>query len=251
MNESVAIDNSVGVSGSAGASCDNASVEVGGAAGIDMSVEAHIVADKHGLDAGAAYNDVAYAEATAAGSVGVDGVGGYSGSATAYVKTGTELEGHVVAGDHGVDVGGSASIGNAAGVDAEVTGSTRYTSETVGAGVSIGEHFEAGGSASATYDHGVVSVGVSGDVAALVGLDVDVGVSVDTKQIAKDGKTAVDAVAPVVVPAVVPVIASTTATATTAANTVAHTATSAANTVSKGVNSATNSVKNAFKKIKF
>jgi hypothetical protein len=246
MNESVAIDNSVGVSGSAGASCDNASVKVGGAVGIDMSVEAHIVADKSGLDVGATYNDVAYAEATAAGSVGVDGVGGYSGSATVYVKTGTELEGHMVAGDHGVDIGGGASIGNAAGVDAEITGSTRYTSETVGAGVSIGEHFEAGGSASATYDHGVVSVGVSGDVAALVGLDVDVSVGVDTKQIAKDGKAVVDTVAPVVVPAVAPVAT----TATTAANTVAHAATSAVNTVSKTAKSATNSIKKAFKKIK-
>jgi hypothetical protein len=251
MNESVTIDNSVGVSGSAGASNDNASVEVGGAVGIDMSVEAHIVADKSGLDVGATYNDVAYAEATAAGSVGVDGIGGYSGSATVYVKTGTELEGHVVAGDHGVDVGGGASIGNAAGVDAEITGSTRYTTETVGAGVSIGEHFEAGGSASATCNHGVVSVGVSGDVAALVGLDVDVGVSVDTKQIAKDGKAVVDAVAPVAAP----VVATTAATATTTANTVANVATSvatsAANSVSKAAKSATNSVKKAFKKIKF
>jgi hypothetical protein len=121
----------------------------------------------------------------------------------------------------------------------------------VGAGVSIGEHFEAGGSASATCNHGVVSVGVSGDVAALVGLDVDVGVSVDTKQIAKDGKAVVDAVAPVAAP----VVATTAATATTTANTVANVATSvatsAANSVSKAAKSATNSVKKAFKKIKF
>ncbi len=253
MNESVSIDQSVGVSGSAGVSNDYSSVEVGGAVGIDMSVEAHIQADKNGLDTGASYNDVAYAEATASASVGVDGIGGASGSATAYVKTGTELEAHVVAGNHGVDVGAGASIGNAAGVDAEVTGSNRYTSTTAGAGVSIGEHFEAGGSAKATCEHGVVTVGVAGDLAAIVGLDVDVAVTVDTKQIVSDGKQvahAVEKAAPVVVHTVTDTANTVAHGATSAANTVAHGATSAANTVNKGVKSTTNSVKKAFKKIK-
>ena len=242
MNASVSVDQSVGVSGSVGAATDCASVEVGGAVGINMSAEGHIQADKHGLDAGAAYNDVAYAEATASATVGRDGIGGVSGSATAYVKTGTELEAHVIAGDHGVDVGGGASIGDAAGVDAELSRSDRYTTTTVGAGVSVGEHFAAGGGAAATYNHGVVAVGVSGDLAAFVGLDVDVGVSVNTNQIVKDGKKVAHAAE-----TVAPVVATT---ATNAANTVAHTATNTANTITNGEKSATNSVKKAFKKIK-
>jgi hypothetical protein len=76
----------------------------------------------------------------------------------------------------------------------------------------------------------------------LVGLDVDIAVSVDTKQIVSDGKEVVHAaetVAPIV-----------QKTANTAVHTVEHAATSAANTVSKGINSAVKSVKKAFKKIK-
>jgi hypothetical protein len=235
MDEHASMDASVGVSGGTGASCDQASLEIRGTAGVEISAEGHVTVDRTGLDAGASYTEVAYAEATVEGSAGVDGIGGVGGSATAYAKTGTEVEGHVAAGNHGVDVGAEASIGNAVGVDASVTESTRYTETTAGAGVSIGEHFEAGGSAAATYEHGVVDVSVSGDVAALIGLGVDLDVKVDTRQIAKDGETAVHAVEEVT-----PVVT----------NTVINTATSAANTVSKGIKSATNSIKKAFKKIK-
>jgi hypothetical protein len=242
MNVSESVNESVSVSGSAGAGNDHANVSVEGYIGVDMGAEAHLQADKSGLDAGAEYHEVAQASATASGGVQQEGIGGVGGSATVYVKTGTELEGHVVAGDHGVDVGAGASIGNAAGVDAEITCSNRYTSTTAGAGVSIGEHFEAGGSAQATCDHGVVTVGVAGDLAAVVGLDVDVAVSVDTKQIVSDGKEVVH-----VVEKVAPVVTQTT---NTAVHAVENTAKSVTNTVSNGAKSATNSVKKAFKKIK-
>lgn len=242
MNESIVIDESTKVSGGVCTGSDNANIEVGGSVGIDLSVEAHIVADKNGIDAGATYEDVAYAEATAEAAVGVDGICGASGSATAYAKTGTELEGHVVAGNHGVDVGAEASIGNAIGVDAEIGANSRYTTTTVGAGVSIGEHFEAGGSATATYEHGIVNVGVAGDVAAIVGLDVDVGMQINTKQIVNDGKEVAH-----VVEVAAPVVATT---ATNASKTIASVANNAISTVNKGVKSTTNSIKKAFKKIK-
>lgn len=265
MNVSESVNESVSVSGSASAGNDQANVSVEGYIGVDMGAEAHLQADKSGLDAGAEYHDVAQASATVSGSAQQEGIGGIGGSATVYAKTGTELEGHVVAGSKGVDVGAGASIGNAVGVDAEITCSNRYTSTTAGAGVSIGEHFEAGGSAQATCDHGVVTVGVAGDVAALVGLDVDVAVSVDTKQIVSDGKEAVHAVekvAPVVEKTVVQTtntVVQTTNTVVQTTNTAVHAVENTANStvhtvtnaVSNGAKSATNSVTKAFKKIKW
>ena len=62
----------------------------------------------------------------------------------------------------------------------------KEASVTTGAGVSIGDHFEAGGSGEATFKDGKATIGVSGDVAVLIGLDVDVSVTVDTKQVQKD-----------------------------------------------------------------
>ena len=258
MNVSESVNESVSVSGSASAGNDQANVSIEGYIGVDMGAEAHLQADKSGLDAGAEYHDVAQASATVSGSAQQEGIGGIGGSATVYAKTGTELEGHVVAGDHGVDVGAGASIGNAVGVDADITCSNRYTSTTAGAGVSIGEHFEAGGSAQATCDHGVVTVGVAGDVAALVGLDVDVAVSVDTKQIVSDGKEAVHAVEKVA-PVVEKTVVQTTNTVVQTTNTVVHAVENTANStvhtvtnaVSNGAKSATNSVTKAFKKIKW
>ena len=166
---------------------------------------------------------------------------------TVYAKTGTEVEGHVDAGKHGVDVGAGASIGEAAGVEGEITESVRYGSGTVGTGVSVGEHFEAGGSAEATFKKGVATVGVAGDVAAYVGLDADVSVSVDTRAIVKDGKEVAH-----VVEKEVPVVVNT---ATKATNTIVDTATKTSNTVvntaKSTVNSISNGAKKMFKKIRF
>lgn len=242
MEQQGTISASAGISDETGVSCDNASIKIGGSAGVEMSAEEHLVVDKTGLDAGASYTEVAYTEATVEGSVGADGIASVGSSATVYAKVGTEVEGHVVAGKNGVDVGAEASIGNAVGVDATVTETTRYTEATVGAGVSVGEHFEAGGSAAATCKHGVVDVNVSGDLAAVIGLEVDVGVKVDTNQIAKDGKEAVHTVEKVV-PVVEKAVPVVTNTATSVVSTVSS-------TVSKGIKSTTNSIKNAFKKIR-
>jgi hypothetical protein len=123
--------------------------------------------------------------------VGTEGVGVAVGT-DAYAKSGTEVEAHATAGQNGIDVGASASVGNAVGVDATGTESLREASITGGAGVSAGEHFEAGGGATATFEDGKATVGVSGDVAALIGVEADVGVTVDTKQIQADTNAVVE-----------------------------------------------------------
>ena len=61
---------------------------------------------------------------------------------------------------------------------------------TAGAGVSVGEQVGVGGGGEATFVDGVATVGVSGEVAVLLGVDVDLSVSVDTNQIAEDAAAA-------------------------------------------------------------
>jgi hypothetical protein len=69
----------------------------------------------------------------------------------------------------------------------------RGASVTTGAGVSVGNQFAVGGGGQATFDDGVATIGVEGDLAAYVGLDVDLSVSIDTNQVAKDAEAAAKA----------------------------------------------------------
>ncbi len=183
------MDESIGISGSTGVGNEEQGqgATIGASVGIVVSADAHAEVNKTGLSAGVEYTEVAEGSATVSATLEQEGVG-FSGTATAYAKTGTGVEAHLDAGKQGVSMGAEASVGNAAGVEGEVTESLRYGAATVGGGVSVGEHFEAGGSAEATFHNGVAVVKVGGDVAALVGLEVDVGVAVDTNTLVKDGK---------------------------------------------------------------
>ena len=107
-------------------------------------------------------------------------------SGDAYAKVGNEVEANLSVGDKGLSLGGGASTGSCVGVDGQGTVNMRGVSGTAGAGVSVGDHFEIGGSGQDTYEKGKITVGVSGDVAALVGAEVDLGVTIDTTQIQHD-----------------------------------------------------------------
>ena len=61
-----------------------------------------------------------------------------------------------------------------------------FTNTLLSQNLILNPGFEAGGSGEATFKDGKATIGVSGDVAVLIGLDVDVSVTVDTKQVQKD-----------------------------------------------------------------
>jgi hypothetical protein len=161
-------------------------VEVSVKTGVEASANAGF--SDNTISASVEYFEGTEAHATVNASVTSD-LAGISATGDAYVKAGTEVSANLEVGQHGVAAGAGVSIGNATGVDGEGTVSAGGISTTAGAGVSIGEHLEAGGSAEATFKDGKATVGVSGDVAALVGVDVDVKVSVDTKEVVKDANT--------------------------------------------------------------
>lgn len=175
------------VSASAGASVGNentnASVEISAKTGTVASVEAGL--DGNNIYVGASYSDTTEAHLKVGGEVGAEGFGG-SGFLDAYVKSGTEVEVHLEAGQNGIAVEAGGSIGTSVGVDAEGNINLREVSATAGAGVSVGEHLEAGGGGEATFKDGKAKIGVSGELAAGIGLDVDLAVSVETKQIVQD-----------------------------------------------------------------
>jgi hypothetical protein len=226
---SVTIDNSISVEASAKIETDYASAEVSISAKTGTVIEADAGLIDNNIVANVSYSDTTEGHVTANANIGIDGFG-VGGSVDAYAKTGTEASIGMSVGQNGVSAGAEASIGNCVGVDGTATESLREGSATVGAGVSIGEHLEAGGSGETTFKDGVATVGVSGDVAAVIGLEVDASVSIDTKQIQKDGEK----------------VANETVKAS---NIVANEGEKVANETVKVSNTVSNSISNGFKKM--
>ena len=178
------------VHGTAGPASGSISGEVGVKSGV--AAEVHHTAN----DTGASFKagSVAYATATAEGKIGAGGVS-ISGGVEATAKTGTYAEGSANV-QHGNGAYGAAGAGSAfTGQGVEVgypqgAGVKNIGSGSAGAGVGIGEMAGVGGSANAGYDNGKINLGVSGDIALLVGVKVDSSLTIDTKY-AQDGVKAV------------------------------------------------------------
>lgn len=188
---SFSLDNTITAEANAGISCDYASVSLEANAGASVKTGTIIETQAGLIDnnvvVNASYSDTTEVHITAEASVCSDELGvGVGISADAYAKTGTEASLNMSVGQNGVSAEAEASIGSCVGVDAEGTVGLREASVTGGAGVNIGDHFEIGGGGQATFDKGVATVGVSGDVAALIGVEADITLNIDTKQIQKD-----------------------------------------------------------------
>ena len=188
---SVSYDNTIEASTGISTENENASISVEASAKTGTTANVNAGLDCNNVYAEVKYSDTTEAHVTVDAAVNYEGVGG-SVSGDAYVKSGNEMDAHVSAGDKGVDVRGNVSCGESVGVDVSATVDLREASVTGGAGVSVGEHFAAGGGGQATFEDGQATVGVSGDVAALVGLEVDVSVTVDTNQIKEDANVVVE-----------------------------------------------------------
>ena len=236
---SVVFDNSTTASANMTIGNNNASSTIG------VSAKTGIVASASGgLDGNNVYANAAYSDTTEIHATG-EVQGNYKGVGTsvgvdAYAKTGTEMEAHILAGSKGIDAGGSVSTGSYVGVNASNTTNLREASVTTSAGVSFGEHFEAGGTGQATFVDGKATVGFSGDLAAFVGVNADVSVTVDTKQIQKDAVVVSNAVAKEAVklandPNVKKAESTVVNTASKVGNDAGNTAKKAGNDINKGL----------------
>jgi hypothetical protein len=177
----------------------DASISVAAQSGV--FIDTNISANKEGLNMATSVEVGDKVEVTAEASITNTLTDtGVSITGTTTVQSGTFVNASLEVDTHGVAADASASIGSSMGVSGTVTEAARYTSTTVGAGVSCGEELAIGGGAEATYNHGVVTVGVSGDVAALVGVNVDVSTSVNVGHVVEDGKVVVEKVQTVTAP---------------------------------------------------
>jgi len=106
-----------------------------------------------------------------------------------YAQSGAKAEVVIEIGQNGVQMAGGAEIGSCVGVEGSVTVQYGPAGGNATAGVTYGEdHFAAGAGGQATYNDGKVTIGVSGDLAAYVGIDgVDVSGSMDFKQLVREG----------------------------------------------------------------
>lgn len=182
----------IGIEGFTGNENIGASGSTTATVSIEQSINISAGLDKNNVYAEVGAKDIAQAkvEITAETHIGPVNAGV---EGTAYVKTGASAEASARVGDEGVKAEGELFAGTAAGVDGSATVAVSGVSTTTGAGVSAGEQVGIGGGGEATFKDGVATVGVSGEVAVLVGAEVDLSVSVDTKKIEEDAKAAAEA----------------------------------------------------------
>ena len=113
------------------------------------------------------------------------GVGG-AGTTSSFIYAVAEAQAAI--GERGVEATLGAEVGVGMGVSGE--GSFTLAGVTVGAGAGISSGFQAGfsGSGHATYEDGVVSFGLSGDLALLLGVEVDFNIDLDFAAIVDFGE---------------------------------------------------------------
>lgn len=194
---SAEFDNTIGAEASASAGNENAGGTV--YAGVETGQQANFEAGLDGnnvyVDAGASSMTEAHlgAEGQVSQDAGPIGEVGASAGVDAYAQQGMSAEASAQVGDEGIAVSGETFAGTAVGVDATGTIDMGLGSTTATGGVSIGEQVGVGAGGEATYKDGELTVGVSGEAAALVGVDVDLEQSVDVGAVVDTGEAAAKA----------------------------------------------------------
>ncbi|MGZ5601488.1 MAG: tail fiber domain-containing protein [Methylobacter sp.] len=194
---SAEFDNTIGAEASASAGNENASgtvyasVETGQQANFEAGLDGNNVY----VDAGASSLTEAHlgAEGQVSQNAGPVGDVGASAGVDAYVQQGMSAEASAQVGDEGIAASGETFAGTAAGVNATGTIDMGLVSSSATGGVSIGEQVGVGAGGEATYKDGELTVGISGEAAALVGVDVDLEQSVDVDAVVDTGEAAVKA----------------------------------------------------------
>lgn len=172
--------------------------EVSAEARVSAELSGHFVANKSQYSVGAN----ASAEATAslganasietdyipATGVNVEGSVGVS----AYAVAGGESDWRFGEGNYGVKAHGGAEAGMAASADGYASGSLAGLGGGAGGGVSAGIMVGASGGGTAMYSDGVLEFGAEGELALLLGAEVDFDITIDTNGVADTGKLIAD-----------------------------------------------------------
>jgi len=181
---------SAGVGASAGASVGNEYVgcDVRVWVSVEAVAEAHVSAglDGYNVYTTAGVNCTVRAEAGA--EVGIHaGPAGADANGCVYAESGAKAEVVVEVGMNGYQLEGGMSIGTCVGVEGEGTVTFSGVSGTTGAGASYGEdHFELEAGTQSQFKDGHLRLGIKGEAAVFVGLEVDLSTDIDTNKCIKD-----------------------------------------------------------------
>lgn len=158
----------VGASASVGAGLQGNNLAVGGSAEILIRTEAGVSAE---AQMNATLLGIQLAEAQA------------QGTACTYTEVYVRADGSVTIGENGAAVKAGAIAGYGIGAGAEGSAGVKTVvggaDVTAGGDVSIGAQIGAEGEAHATLEGNKINIGISGEAAVLIGLDVDVNVGLD------------------------------------------------------------------------
>ena len=169
-------------------------VEASAEVSVRREVAIRVAADKHSTEVSAYAGQESVASLSASGSIDTPIVpgtraetgGSVSVASYAYVKADGDIG--YGGGKYGVAGEGDIAAGNMVTAEGYASGSVAGVGGGGGAGVSAGAGVGIGGGGHAMYDHGEISMGVSGDVALLLGIEADIDVTVDINAVADTGK---------------------------------------------------------------
>jgi hypothetical protein len=181
----------VGVSASASVGNEYVGCDVRVWVSVEAVSEAHASAglDGNNVYATAGVNCTVRAEAGTEVSIHA-GPAGADGNGCVYVESGTKAEMVVEVGQNGAKLEGGMSIGSCVGAEGEGTVTFSGASGTAGAGATAGyDHFELGAGGQSQFKDGHLCLGIKGEAAAYVGLEVDLAVDIDTNKCIKDAVT--------------------------------------------------------------
>ncbi len=154
-------------------------------------MDANLQANQNGLQASVSSQDGVFITMTTDASANVQGFG-VDANGQVVVMSGSQGSANLQANKNGVAAGAEGTYGSGVNASGSVTQNMRYGSTTTGAGASVGV-VGAGGSVGATTSHGVLNLELTGDLAAGVGLDLDLGVGVNYGQSYNDLRSAYNA----------------------------------------------------------
>lgn len=157
---------------------------------VHREVSIRVAANKHNTEVAYYAGQESVATLSASGSIetpivpGTRAETGGSVSVSSYAYVTSEQELAYGGGKYGASTEGEIAAGHMATAEGYGSGSVAGIGGGAGAGVSAGTGVGIGGGATAMYDHGEITLGVNGDVAALLGVEADIEVNVDINEVA-------------------------------------------------------------------
>ena len=167
-----------------------AGVSIGATGSVNVTeyygAQASLSATTQGVAASASAGMMMTATVTVTAGLTANNGGNLSVTASASVLEGSTAGGSIEADNHGVGASANVFSGVGTAANATVAGGAMGSGGSVGAGVMAGDIVGIGGGASATVHGDTLTLSVVGDVALLLGIKLDLTMSINFHPLIKD-----------------------------------------------------------------